>query len=109
MSTLCTVLNSSTDKGVMVSSRLGSPPEAVGEASLLDLVMFQAIRSIHRRSGKKEQMTSYAAVDLTATRRVVRAWPSFSWLVVPIRHVTPVLCVHASPSHMVSVFVLRLS
>ena len=39
MSTLCTVLNSSTDKGVMVSLHLGSPPEAVGEASLLDLVM----------------------------------------------------------------------
>ena len=40
MTTLCTVLNSSTDKGVMVSVHLGSPPEAVGEASLLDLVMF---------------------------------------------------------------------
>ena len=66
-------------------------------------------------------MTSYAAVDLTAqrtantteqgtahtaeapaTRRVV-GWPSFSWLVVPFQHVTPVLRVHASPSHMVSV------
>ena len=66
MSTLCTVLNSSTDKGVMVSSRLGFPLEAVGEDSLLDLVMFQAIRSIHRRLGEEEQMTSYAAVDLTA-------------------------------------------
>ena len=30
-------------------------------------------------------------------------WPSFSWVVVPFRHVTPVLRVHASPSHMVSV------
>ena len=40
VSTRCTILNSSTDKGVMVSLHLGSPPEAVGEASLLDLVMF---------------------------------------------------------------------
>ena len=40
VSTLCTVLTSSTDKGVVVSLHLGSPPEAVGEASLLDLVMF---------------------------------------------------------------------
>ena len=65
-------------------------------------------------------MTSCAAVDLTAQRtRQSRAqhtqqrhigdtegggaWPSFSWLVVPFRHVTLVLCVHASPSHMISV------
>ena len=40
VSTLCTVLNSSTDKGVKVSLHLGSPLDAVGEASLLDLVMF---------------------------------------------------------------------
>ena len=40
VSTLCTVLNSSSDKGVVVSLHLGSPPEAVGEASLLVLVMF---------------------------------------------------------------------
>ena len=40
VSVLCTVPNSSTDKGVMVSLHLGSPPEAVGEASLLDLVTF---------------------------------------------------------------------
>ena len=39
VSTLCTVLNSSTDKGVMVSLDLGSFSEAVGEASLPDLVM----------------------------------------------------------------------
>ena len=38
--TLGTVLNSSTDKGVMVSLHLGSPLEAVGEASLLDLDVF---------------------------------------------------------------------
>ena len=46
MSTLCTVLNSSSDQGVLVSLHLGSHPEAVGEASL---------------------MTSYAAVDLDST------------------------------------------
>ena len=69
VSTLWTVLNSSTDKDVVVSLHLGSLPEAVGEASLLDLAMFQAIRSIHRRSGKKEQMTSHAAVDLIAQRK----------------------------------------
>ena len=40
VSTLCTVLNSITDKSVMVSLHLGSLPEAVGEASLLDLVTF---------------------------------------------------------------------
>ena len=40
VSTLCTVLNSREDKGVMVSLHLGCHPEAVGEASLLDLVMF---------------------------------------------------------------------
>ena len=40
MSTLCTVVNSSTDKRVMVSLHLGSLQEAVGEASLLDLVVF---------------------------------------------------------------------
>ena len=40
MSTLCTVLNSSADKGVMVSLHLGFPPEAVGDASLLELVVF---------------------------------------------------------------------
>ena len=45
VSTLCTVQNSSTDKGVMVSLDLGCPPEAVGEASLPDLVMFYAIRN----------------------------------------------------------------
>ena len=39
VSARCTVLNS-TDKGVVVSLHLGSPPEAVGEASLLDLVTF---------------------------------------------------------------------
>ena len=39
VSTRCTVLNSSTDKGVLVSLHLGSHPEAVGEASLLDLVI----------------------------------------------------------------------
>ena len=66
--TLCTVLNSRTDKGVMVSLHLGSRPEAVGETSLLDLVMFQAIRSFRRRSGKKEQMTPYAAVGMIAQR-----------------------------------------
>ena len=66
-------------------------------------------------------MTSYAWVDMTAQRTADRAghsthsrgtgdteggraWTSFSWLVVPFRHVTPVLRVHASPSHMVSVF-----
>ena len=38
VSAFCTVLNSSTDKGVMVSLHLGSLPEAVGEASLLDLL-----------------------------------------------------------------------
>ena len=36
----CTVLNPSTDKGVVVSLHLVTPLEAVGEASLLDLVMF---------------------------------------------------------------------
>ena len=40
VSSLCTVLNSSTDKGVVVSLHLGCLPEAVGEASLLNLVMF---------------------------------------------------------------------
>ena len=40
VSTLCTVPNSSTDKGVMVSLHLHSPPEAVGGASLLDLIIF---------------------------------------------------------------------
>ena len=68
VSTLCTVLNSSTDKFVLVSLHLGSPPEAVGEASLLDLVKFSAVRSIHRRSGKEEQMTSHAAVHMVAQR-----------------------------------------
>ena len=96
VSTICTVLNSSADKGVVVSLHLDSLPEAVGEASLLDLVMFQAIRSIHRRLSKKEQMTSYAAVDLmdsaqrteegtahtaeaSATRRVVERGRSRGW------------------------------
>ena len=41
--TLCTVLNSSTDKGVKVSLHLGSLQEAVGEASLLDLVTFLSV------------------------------------------------------------------
>ena len=40
MSTLGTVLNSSADKGIVVSLQQGCPPEAVGEASLPDLVMF---------------------------------------------------------------------
>ena len=40
VTTLCTILNSSTDKGVMVSLHLGSLPGAVGDASLPDLVMF---------------------------------------------------------------------
>ena len=65
-------------------------------------------------------MASYAAVNMIAQRTANRAghsthsrgigdtegggaWPSFSWLVVPFRHVAPVLRVHASPSHMVSV------
>ena len=39
VSTLCTVLNSRTDKGIMVSVHLGTPPKAVGEASRLDLVI----------------------------------------------------------------------
>ena len=73
VSTLCTVLNSSTDNGVTVSLHLGFPLEAVGEASLLDLIKFSAVRSTHRRWGKKEQMTSYAWVDMTAQRAADRA------------------------------------
>ena len=45
----------------------------------------------------------------TSDREGGGARPSISWLVVPFRHVTPVLRVHTTPSHMVSVFVLRLS
>ena len=54
MSVLCTVLNSSSDKGVVVSLHLGSPPKAVGEASLLDLVMFLSDSEHSSAVGKKE-------------------------------------------------------
>ena len=55
----------STDKGVVVSVHLDCPPEAVGEASLSCFKRFGAF--IGGRV-KKEQMTSYAAVDLIAQR-----------------------------------------
>ena len=117
----CTVLTTSTDKGVMVSLHLGSLPDAVGEASLLDHVLLSAIRSIHLLLGKKgtDDIVRSCGLGITAQSEHDRAgqsthsrgtgdtegggaWPSFSWLVVPFRHVTPVLRVHASPSHMVS-------
>ena len=55
-----------------------------------------------RTANMTEQGTAHTA-EAPATRKVVGAWPSFSWLVVPFRHVTPVLRVLASPSRMVSV------
>ena len=68
VSTLCTVLNSRTDQGVMVPLHLGTRKPSAKPRFLISSRFFQAFRSIHRRSGKKEQMTSCAAVDLIAQR-----------------------------------------
>ena len=63
VSTLCTVLNSSTDKGVTVLLDLGSPakPRFLISSCFKRLGAFIGGRI-------KEQMTSYAAVDLIAQR-----------------------------------------
>ena len=109
MSVLCTVLNSSSDKGVVVSLHLGSPPKAVGEASLLDLVMFLSDSEHSSAVGKKR---NGSAVDFIAAQRTRQSkaqhtqqrrqrhggwWKgrrSRGWS-FRFGHVTPVLRVHA--------------
>ena len=68
MSTLCTVLNSNTDKGVLVSLHLGSPPNAVGETSLLDLVTFLSVSEHSSAVGEKgtDDIVRCCGLDSTA-------------------------------------------
>ena len=122
MSTLCTVLNSSTDKGVVVSLHLGCPQKPSAKLCFLISSCFKRFGAFigGRVKRNTDDIVRCCGLDSTAHSEHDRAghsthgrgtsdtegsgaWPSFSWLVVPFRHVTPVLRVHASPSHLVSV------